>query len=243
MPTSPEPGTSAPGAAATSGPTGAATPVAQRLREAILNGVAPPGNKLRLDDLRAEFGVSLSPLREALSRLSAEGLVVGQENRGFSVAEVSRENLVEVTLLRAELEGIAVHAAVERGDDDWEERLVAVFHRLTKAEQRLHEGRSVSDWEVAHRDFHITLLAACDMPLLLHFCGILHDHNDRYRRLFLRQNPPQRNAASEHKDILDAVLRRDAGRAQTLLRRHIETTGALVQAAMPSRLGSTPARG
>ncbi len=206
--------------------------LAQQLREAILRGEIAPGTRLRLDDLRGRFGVSLSPVREALSRLAAEGFVEGHENRGFRVPDVSREGLEEITLLRAELEAKALEQAVRKGDDAWEEAVVAVFHRLRKLEgQRL--GERIEAWERAHRDFHMTLVSACGMPLLLQFCSVLHDQNDRYRRIFLKRNPPQRNAGAEHKAIVDAVLARDAQRAAVLVRQHIERTGRIVQAAMP----------
>jgi len=209
-------------------------PLAHQLRQLIVCGEIAPGARLRLDDLRERFGVSLSPVREALSRLLAEGFVEGHENRGFRVADVSREGLGEITQLRARLETMALEEAVRKGDDAWEERLVAVFHRLGKLESQRLEER-IEDWERAHRQFHMTLVSACGMPLLLQFCAVLHDQNDRYRRLFLERNPPQRNAAGEHKAILDAALVRDGARACALLRQHIERTGRNVQAEMPAQ--------
>lgn len=204
----------------------------QQLRHLILSGDIAPGSRLQLEDLRQRFGVSLSPLREALSRLTAEGFVEGRENRGFHAADVSRENLFEITQLRAELEAMALAAAIRRGDDEWEERLVAVFHRLTKLEstQATHQ---IDAWEIAHREFHLTLVSACGTPLLPQFCTVLHDQNDRYRRIFLKHNPPQRDVAREHKAILEAVLARDAELASERVRKHVTRTGRIVQAAMP----------
>ncbi len=211
--------------------------VTQSLRAAILNGDIAPGAKLQLEELRDRFQVSLSPVREALTKLAAEGLVVGYENRGFRVAEVSKDNIAEITTLRCHLEGIALEAAIERGDDAWEAGLVGVFHRLTKLEQSKVVGdQQMQAWEDAHGEFHIGLISACGMPLLLQFCEILLVKNNRYRRLFLRDNPPPRNAPLEHKRILDAVLARDLPRAKKLLQAHISSTGANIQAAMPENL-------
>ena len=205
-----------------------------KLRAAILRGEIAPGAKLKLEALRERFGVSLSPLREALSRLAAEGLVLAESQRGFRLPEASGERLAEVITLRCQLEPFALAESIRRGDDEWEERLVAVFHRLSKlerAEPRAARAR-VEDWEKAHREFHEALISACGMPILLQFCGVLNDLSDRYRRLFLARNPLDRNVLGEHQAILDAALARKADRATALLRRHVERTGTNVLRAM-----------
>ncbi|HEX5477917.1 MAG TPA: FCD domain-containing protein [Burkholderiales bacterium] len=210
-----------------------ASGIATRLRTEIANGEIAPGEKLHLDELRARFGVSLSPLREALSRLSAEGFVVVMENqRGFRVAPVSENNLLEVTRLRAEIEAFALREAIARGDDRWEGEVVAALHRLSKLERALPAGPRVEEWENAHRAFHESLLAACRMPLLLNFCTTLHDLSDRYRRLFLEDHPIDRDVMQEHRNICDATLERRADEACALLREHIERTGRLVLGAL-----------
>src|SRR5262252_1570154 len=109
--------------------------LAAELRSAILRGAVAPGARLRLDELRTRFGVSLSPLREALSRLAAEGVVTAASQRGYRVPEVSLEGLEEVNTVRCHIEPLALAESIRRGGDDWEERLVAVFHRLTKVER------------------------------------------------------------------------------------------------------------
>lgn len=216
-----------------------ATGIATRLRTLIANGDIPPGEKLRLDELRAKFGVSLSPLREALSRLSAEGFVVGLESeRGFRVAPVSEHNLQEVTRLRVELECYALRESMRHGDDRWEGELVTRLHHLTKLERgptHAERGGGVEDWEKAHRAFHQSLLSACRMPLLLNFCSTLHDLSDRYRRIFLENHPIDRKVAQEHRSICDATLARRADQACKLLRGHIERTGKLVRNALAEK--------
>jgi GntR family transcriptional regulator, carbon starvation induced regulator len=204
--------------------------IATRLRTLIASGEIPPGKKLRLDDLRAKFGVSLSPLREALSRLTAEGFVVAMEGqRGYRVAPISENNLLEVTRLRAEIEPIALRESIAHGDDRWEAEVVVSLHRLSKLERPADAGASrVDDWEKAHRTFHQSLLSACRMPLLLNFCATLHDLSDRYRRLFLENNPIDRDVAQEHRDMCDATLERRCDEACRLLRDHIERTGRMV---------------
>lgn len=216
-----------------------ASGIAIRLRTQIASGEIPPGEKLHLDDLRAKFGVSLSPLREALSRLSAEGFVAGMEGeRGYRVAPVSENNLLEVTRVRAEIEAFALREAIAQGDDRWEGEVVAALHRLNKLERALPAGPRVADWENAHRAFHQSLLSACRMPLLLNFCSTLHDLSDRYRRLFLENHPIDRDVMQEHRNICDATLERRADEACALLRDHIGRTGRIVLHALTERNGA-----
>jgi GntR family carbon starvation induced transcriptional regulator len=210
--------------------TSIASDLTHRLRDAILRGQIGPNTKLRLEELGANFGVSLSPVREALLRLSGEGFVVSEDQRGFRVAEATARHLAEVTALRSHLEPFALRLAIEHGDVKCEEHLVAVFHRLTRIEQQDGFVPFLDEWERAHRDFHIALVAGCNMPMLVHFCGMLHDQSDRYRRLFLQKRPPQRNVAKEHAAIVEAVLARDADTACAKLLEHSRQTGAAVLA-------------
>ena len=211
-----------------------AVAVSERLREDILNGRRKPGAKLRLEDLKSEFGVSWSPLREALSRLAAEGLLQAEEQRGYRVAPTSRDELAEVLRLRVLLEPMALSDAIAQGDDDWEAEMLAAHHRLTKVEDQRNGARGgvASEWEARHRGFHETLIGGAASPILLQFCRSLNDMNDRYRRIFLAAHAFDRDVAAEHKAILDATLARDARRANTLLKSHIERTGRNILASM-----------
>ena len=188
--------------------------------------------------MREQYEVSLSPLREALSKLSMEGQVIAEDQKGYRVAPVSAENLKEVVTLRSHFETIALTEAISRGGDEWEEQLVAIFHRLSKLERDSGRKLRVEDWERAHRAFHTALIAACGMPLLLQFCGTLHDLNDRYRRLFLKKYPADRDVCSEHKAIYEATLARETKQACELLRRHIERTGEFLLKAQPKRFSA-----
>lgn len=244
--------------------TSIASNLRERLRAAILSGEYPPASRLRLEQLGENYGVSLSPLREALLRLTGEGLVVSEDQRGFAVADVSAANLAEVTSLRALLEPYALRLAIEHGTLQWEERLAGVYHRLTRAEEQVERvpesagvtgvtgasgatgmtgptepvGRDATllqTWEPVHRDFHFALLEGCGMPMLLAFCGNLYDRADRYRRLHLEQRPPQPEVRREHRAILDAALARDAARASAALREHIERSSRVIQAFLRER--------
>lgn len=202
-----------------------ASAICDRLRGDILAGRREPGAKVRLEALKAEFGVSWSPIREAVSRLVAEGLLLNDEQRGYRVAPASRAELAEVLRLRVLLETMALRAAVEKGDDAWEAEVLASHHRLAKLEDRRWDAADAERWETWHRTYHDALIRACDSPILLQFCHLLHDMNDRYRRLFLSAHEFDRDVATEHREITDATLARDAARACRLLAAHIERTG------------------
>jgi GntR family carbon starvation induced transcriptional regulator len=205
--------------------------IAGTLRAAISNGELLPGSKLRLDELRMMFGVSLSPLREALSRLSAEGFVVTEDQRGYRVAPISRQNLEEVTKLRALAETFALRESIRNGDDAWEGGVVASLYRINKFE-KVESAADKQAWEKAHRDLHHRLISACRMPLLLAFSATLHDLNDRYRRLFLMGRPLDKIVRREHNDICNAALERNADLACHIMREHIERTGANIRKAL-----------
>lgn len=212
--------------------------LAARLRTDIMCGAIPPGERLHLGELKARFGTSFSPLREALTRLAAEGMVVAEGQKGFHVAPISSENLTELVRLRTMLEEDALRESIRRGDDAWEERLVAAHFRLNKLNPDRAKPESEPAWEEAHRAYHMALVSACGMPLLLKFCGMLHDLSDRYRRLFLQTSPHDSRAHTEHQSILDAALARDAEKACSILHAHIERTGRNVQKALDQRLKS-----
>jgi len=202
-----------------------ASRLVDRLREAILTGELQPGTKINLDRTRARFEVSLSPLREALARLLADGLVEFEDNRGYWVAPVSLANLVEITQLRTEFECLALRNAVAIAGLAWEGDVIRALHRLNRTVRDAARPESFEQWEAAHSDFHLTLIAGCGMPQLLSFCRVLHNLNDRYRRIFLQTRPGDRNVGAEHSEIAEGAVARDVDFACGRLRDHIQRTG------------------
>lgn len=201
--------------------------VAADLRDAILRGDPAPGSKINLDRLRAAHDASISPLREAVARLVADGLVEFEDQKGYRVAPVSLADLAEVTRLRAMLEGMALEASIAEGDLDWESDVMRALYRLNRTPRDPAEA-----WEAAHTAFHSALTGGCRMPLLLRLCTMLANMNDRYRRLFPADDPADRDVAAEHTAIAEAATRRDARSAAGALRAHILRTGAALQARM-----------
>lgn len=208
-----------------------ATSIAARMRASIMSGAWSPDTKLRLDTLRQQFKVSYSPLREALSRLGAQGLVTIVDQRGYRVAPVSGQSLREIIRLRRELEGMALREAILHGDDAWVAALTDAHTILSELSVDARTN-DTERWEDLHRQFHFALLTGCDMPLLTQFISILHDQADRYRRLFLRTHRHDRDVPGEHAAILRATVAREADVAVALLQQHIARTGENVLAAI-----------
>jgi DNA-binding GntR family transcriptional regulator len=198
----------------------------RRIRQDILECRLRPGARLRAEELCEQYEVGISPLREALVRLSADGLAVLEEHRGYHVAPVSRADLLDLTRMRIELERMALTASIQNGDDEWEARVLAAHHRLSKTEAFVEGNRILGQgWEERHAHFHRVMLEACGSPWLLSFRDALYDHGGRYRRLSLQQGPSlSRPADTEHQDILQAVLGRDVQKACSLLTLHIQRT-------------------
>jgi DNA-binding GntR family transcriptional regulator len=204
----------------------------QRLRRDVLTGAFAAGSKLKVEELQVAYGVSSSPLREALSRLAQEGLVRADERRGFRVAPLSVEDLADITRMRLMLDVQALREAMQHGDDGWEAAIVAAYYRLEKVESRLPEGPvTLSEaWEALHRDFHAALLAGCPSPRQLAWSASLFDQAERYRRFSARQRAVRRKS-SEHRQLMEAALRRDIDAAGALLAQHILGTQRNVEAA------------
>jgi DNA-binding GntR family transcriptional regulator len=210
----------------------------ENLRADLLACRILPGAKLKIQELCTRFSVSLGAIREALSRLTSEGLVVAEPQRGFRAAPISALDLVDLTMVRVEIESLCLRRAIACGDVNWESRLVAAAHRLARTPERAPEdpARSSDAWAEAHAAFHLTLLEGCNSPWLLHLHTLLYAQSERYRRLSVPFAARGRNVNREHKGIVDATLARDAESAVRLLTAHLEaTTRILLDAKVDGR--------
>jgi GntR family transcriptional regulator, carbon starvation induced regulator len=196
----------------------------ERLRQDIILGALPPASKLKLEALARAYGVSVNTLRETLSRLAADGLVVAEGQKGFAVLPVSIEDLREITEMRQLLECHALGLSIANADLDWEARVIAAYHKLSKAEGLVEDDpeRYGAEWERYNQEFHEALISNCRSRWLLLYRRAMYDHSLRYRMLSLSTKPfPRSQSAREHKQILDAALKRDAETAKRALSRHI----------------------
>ncbi|MBS8228312.1 GntR family transcriptional regulator [Vannielia litorea] len=196
------------------------------LRSDIVSGRLAPETRLRIVQLSEAYGIGASPLREALSKLTSEFLVLFEPQRGFSVAPVSAEELRDISRVRCDLESEALRRAIEAGDEAWEAGIVAAFYALGKADtrRRAEPSTDAADWEDKNRAFHEALVAACESPWLKRLRGLIYYQHERYRRISLTHPDPARDLQAEHSAIMDATLAHDTPEAIRLSKAHIDQT-------------------
>ena len=193
-----------------------------RIRADIIFGRLAPGTRLRLDRLANGYGASVSTLREILSRLSSEGLVLAEGQRGFRVAPVSPEGFQDVAAMRLLLETYALPLSFAAGDLEWESRVVAAHYKLAVMERRMVAGDhgDTELWKRYDREFHQSLIDACGSQTLLDLYGGVFDQYLRYQMVAVVFRG--RIAAEEHKSLLDCALERNSQRACEMLVRHVD---------------------
>ncbi|PWC90739.1 hypothetical protein TSH100_01475 [Azospirillum sp. TSH100] len=201
------------------------------IHRAIRSGLLKPGQRLRFADLQALCGMSVSPVREALVRLTAEGFTVSDDHRGFSVAPLSIAELLDIVGTRKLLEGEALRLSIEHGDSDWEGRLLAAHHVMSRLPRERDDLPTAirEDWDQRHADFHRTLISACRSPILIELCEKLFVRADRYRRLSVSVPNQSRDVVCEHERIMAFALDRNADGAVAALKEHYQRTADAVE--------------
>ncbi len=196
-----------------------------RLRTDIVNGERAPGEKLRPEHLKRDYGVGAATMREALAMLISDNLVVSQQQLGFRVAPMSVADFRDLTDMRVLIESHAVTRSIALGDDEWEGDLSAAFHRLTRAEERRETIEDGADnWEACNKKFHQVLVSACNSPRTVQMLDMLYRQSERYRRLTMFNIPVERDVHEEHTAIFQAALDRDEVRAKRAVEQHIRAT-------------------
>lgn len=201
-----------------------------RLRKLIITGEMPPGEKLKIEQLRTVLKTGASPVREALSLLTSDMLVERLDQRGFRAAPVSKANFEEILSLRCKLEDMALRASIANADAAWEDSVVLHHHHMTQAKKR-----NAADFEETHKAFHMALLQNAQMPMLERYCAQLYDLNIRYR--YLASGEPSygaRSTEAEHLAIFNAAMDRDADAASAALLDHYRKTGLYLSSEMES---------
>jgi DNA-binding GntR family transcriptional regulator len=211
-----------------------------RMKTSIIRCELEPGTRLKVESLSKAYGLSSSPIREALNRLAQDGIVQATENRGFWVAPISIDDFRDITRLRILLEHEALTDSIEHGDEEWEVAVLTAFHRLSLVEKRLGSGPVVldDDWSERHRAFHMALLSATPCTLLTGMVESLFDRAERYRRYSALHRTEPRHKNSEHEILMKAAIDRDADKAARIQRKHIEGTLGRVVAALEQQLAT-----
>lgn len=221
----------------------------QHIRRDIISGALPPGTKLAMEMLTKRYDVGLSPLREALVKLTGDALAVAEGQRGFWVSQISLDELQDTMNTRLLIETQALSLAIDKGGPDWERAVTQAYEALSSVEQHLKEGdlTTLARWENANRRFHEALVSACGSQWLIRLRSMLHYHSERYRMISLTEAGTERDVHDEHEAIVEAALGRKTLRACRLIELHLQRTTEVVRAALECRdkelAGKTKQRG
>jgi GntR family carbon starvation induced transcriptional regulator len=211
------------------------------IQNAVISGELLPSARLALPRLAEKFGIGVTPIREALSRLVAKGFVTLTENKGFSVAQASLPDLIDITATRCVIETAALKRSMERRDPAWEDGIIVAIRRYTKvtlADGNASAGSHIH-YDDAHRAFHVALVAGCGLPRLLELQGSLYDQAYRYRRLMMAEGLDPGLAVAEHQQLADLALSERVEEACTALEAHLHLTLSHVY---PHMTDAPPAR-
>jgi len=208
----------------------------EALKSDVLLGRVAPNKRLHAEALREKYDVSLSPVREALQRLVATGLVVASERRGFRVAGLTRADLADLGRTRRHIERTAVAEAMRLGDDDWEADVARAIHALSKV-TRVSEGKLAygPEWEARHRQFHLAMVTGCGSPRLIQIWSGLFDQGIRYRRIAQMLDLYHGDTPSEHIELSELVISRDQ-RALDRIDSHVGVCARLISEALDDDL-------
>lgn len=201
------------------------------LQNRILDGVYVPGSQLRIDLIANELGVSTGAVREALSRLSSDGLVLNPPQKGYEVTPVSRKDLADLTETRLDVEAKCLEQSLRHGDVSWEGQVLSSYHILSRTPISVgtSDQTTVSqDWTDAHDAFHNSLVAACPNPWWLKLRHLLYIQAERYRRMVAPVAEHRRDINAEHRGLMEAALEREVGKTQQLFADHIQLTANLL---------------
>lgn len=202
------------------------------LREDIVSGALSPGQKLKIEMLKARYNLSVGPLREAMTRLAAEHLIEQEGQRGFRVAPITASDAREIGEMRLLVEAEALRQSIPNGDTQWEERIITTFFRLEQIETGDNFDTDIMvTWEQLNQAFHDALVGSCQSKWLLRTRETMFRHHERYRRLSRIKTKVTRDVHAEHKALMRAALDRDVDDAVRIIQIHVEkTTRAVAQA-------------
>jgi DNA-binding GntR family transcriptional regulator len=204
----------------------------EKLRADLLSCRLLPGKPIQIKEISAQIGINPIAVREALSRLTSEGLVTVERQKGFRAAPLSAASLIDISSVRIEIECQSLRRAIANGGADWEAGIVMAHHRLMLTPLSSTDGTKATndEWIVYHTKFHSALVSACGSPVLLQIREWLYAQSERYRRLSLPLNEPfsgaaeRRDLAREHKMLAEATINRDVEQAVTLMSEHLRKT-------------------
>ena len=191
------------------------------IKKDIIFGVLPPLKKLKLQELKKIYNASVSTLREILSRLTGDGFVFSEEQKGFYVSPVSKSDLIEIANLRILIESHALKKSIQNTTPEWEGSLLAAHHKLNLYEQEMldSEVENRNNWKKYDSEFHQSLVKNCGSNNLIELHKLIFDKYLRYQLLILTFRG--KGSIDEHKKLLDFTLVKNYSKAQSVLKEHI----------------------
>lgn len=199
-----------------------------KLQQEIMQNILKPGEKLKVQHLMKRFSIGQGPIREALSRLSAFGLAEATENKGFRVARTSEADITDTYNTFTHIENLALELAIKHGNHTWEGSVVAALHTLSLVE-REESTEPYATWAERNYNFHVALISGCNSPLLLEIRYRLYMKFDRYCRMAFEvsnRNLPTNH--TEHRELAEAVLKKDVALAHKINTHHINANRELI---------------
>jgi len=205
--------------------------ICARLREDIMDGRLAPGSRLRVEHLRQHYGVGAGTVREALTRLTSDALVLTEGQRGFRVAPIALDELRQLTQLRVHVEVEGLRRAVRAGSAPWRARVRSTYEELSALEQPLLP-QNARAWEAANARFHEALVTAEPARWTLLVVRQLAQPSERYRRFAIRLMDRRRDVHAEHAAIFEAAIAGNELRAALALEHHISATAEVIALAL-----------
>lgn len=209
------------------------------LYQALIDRRLEPGSKLKFTEIAGRFSVSAAVIREALSRLTEQGLMQSNPQRGFIVTPLSVEDLLDLTKTRVLIETLALRESLRHADLAWEGRVLAAHHTLTRTPM-VDGDRANPAWVQAHRAFHHCILDGSGVKRLCDIARGLRECSELYQFWsYNKGRDSDRDIAAEHRQIAERTLARDEDGAATALTQHIQGTTDLLLDHL-NRKGSSP---
>lgn len=203
------------------------------MRKDIVKGLLKPEEKLQISAIASRYQTGVNPVREALNRLSSEGVVDRRDRQGFFVPSVSIDDFREIVKTRCWMEGKALRESIRNYSQEWEESIVLSFHRLIRKTTFFRQSKEDyvgnPEWEDLHRAFHLALISGCGSSWLVKFCETLMDHSSRYRNISNVLDYRERDIEAEHRGIMDAAIEKDVDLAVRRLSDHYFFTLSIIE--------------
>lgn len=214
----------------------------ERITDLVLCGNWPPDAKIQIAPLAKLTGQSATVIREALSQLVGEHLLVSQTNRGFFTPKLRFAEIADISVYREQIEATALRTSMERGGPAWQHAVLAAQHRLSHIAMQGLSNSSI-EWTHTHRSFHDTLISACGVPIMRTTAQTLSNLTALFCCWYVPDlRNPERDILDEHRRLARAVLAGDVALACQLLAAEYRDTLADIEAELGHGSGSSDGR-